>query len=64
MLLKNNIPLQYIFGKIRNELIFMLVYTTAIAIFHEYIHFTPISIPLAGAGDPGHCDLAAAGLQE
>ncbi|QEC42309.1 bestrophin family protein [Pseudobacter ginsenosidimutans] len=47
MLLKNNIPLRYIFGKIRNELVFMLIYTTAIAIFHEYVHFTPISIPLA-----------------
>ncbi|NML22589.1 hypothetical protein HHL16_17030 [Pseudoflavitalea sp. G-6-1-2] len=47
MLLKNNIPLRYIFGKIRNELIFILIYTTAIAIFHKYVEFAPISIPIA-----------------
>lgn len=47
MLLKNNIPLRYIFGKIRNELFFMLIYTTAIALFHQYVDFAPINIPIA-----------------
>lgn len=47
MLLQKNIPLQYIFGKIRNEVIFILLYTTGIALFHEFFEFAPISIPLA-----------------
>lgn len=47
MLLKKNIPITYIFGKIRTELIFVTVYAIVIAILYENFHFTRISIPIA-----------------
>lgn len=47
MLLKKNIPVTYIFGKIRTELIFVTVYAIVIAILYENFHFTRISIPIA-----------------
>ncbi len=47
MLLKKNIPLRYIFGKIRYELLIILLYTSLIAILHETNRVLPISIPVA-----------------
>lgn len=47
MLLKKNIPFSYIFGKIRVELLFVALYTIAIAILYETYHVTRISIPIA-----------------
>lgn len=47
MLLKKNIPLRYIFGKIQYELLVILIYTTIIALLHEFDRVLPISIPLA-----------------
>ncbi|WP_442590334.1 bestrophin family protein [Pedobacter sp. AW31-3R] len=47
MLLKNNIPLTYIFGKITKELILVTFYAVGIVILYENYHFTRISIPIA-----------------
>lgn len=47
MLLRKNIPFHYIFGKIRNELFFITIYATVIAILHETQHITRISIPIS-----------------
>jgi putative membrane protein len=47
MLLKNNIPLTYIFGKISKELILVALYAVGIVILYENFHFTRISIPIA-----------------
>jgi len=47
MLLKNNIPLTYIFGKISKELILVTLYAVGIVILYENFHFTRISIPIA-----------------
>ncbi|MFL9481820.1 bestrophin family protein [Chitinophagaceae bacterium LWZ2-11] len=47
MLLKENIPLKYIFGKIKTELIFVTLYATAIVLIYNNFHFTRISIPIA-----------------
>ena len=47
MLLRNNIPLTYIFGKIKNEIIFVTAYSLGIVILYQNFHVTRISIPLA-----------------
>jgi ion channel-forming bestrophin family protein len=47
MLLKKNIPIGYVFGKIKVELVIILVYSLAIAVIHEWLLEVPISIPLA-----------------
>lgn len=47
MLLKENIPISYIFGKIKREIIWVTVYAVAIAICYNTLHFTRISIPIA-----------------
>ena len=47
MLLKANIPITYILGKIRNELIFVTIYSVLIALLYNNFHFTRISIPIA-----------------
>lgn len=47
MLLKKNIPIGYVFGKVKVELFFILLYSLAIAIIHELFLVVPISIPLA-----------------
>jgi ion channel-forming bestrophin family protein len=46
MLLKNNIPIGYVFGKVKIELLIILVYSLAIAVIHEWVLEVPISIPL------------------
>jgi putative membrane protein len=47
MLLKENIPVKYIFGKIKKEIILVTVYSVLIAIMYNTFHFTRISIPIA-----------------
>lgn len=47
MLLKENIPVKYIFGKIKKEVIMVTVYAVLIAIMYNSFHFTRISIPIA-----------------
>ncbi len=47
MLLKENIPFSYIFGKIKYEIVFVVLYASAIAITHTYFPLTEMSIPLA-----------------
>ena len=47
MLLKENIPVKYIFGKIKKEVAMVAVYAILIAIIYNNFHFTRISIPIA-----------------
>jgi putative membrane protein len=47
MLLKENIPAKYIFGKIKKEVAMVAVYAILIAIIYNNFHFTRISIPIA-----------------
>lgn len=47
MLLKENIPISYIAGKIRKEIILVSAYAILIAIVYNNFHFTRISIPIA-----------------
>lgn len=47
MLLRNNVPLTYIFGKIRKELLFVIGYSVGIVILYQNFHVTRISIPVA-----------------
>jgi ion channel-forming bestrophin family protein len=47
MLLKNKIPLKYVFGKIKYELIFVTLYASFIGIWDKYYHMIDIAIPLS-----------------
>lgn len=47
MLLRNNIPLTYIFGKIKKELLFVVLYSLGVVVLYQNFHVTRISIPIA-----------------
>lgn len=47
MLLRKNIPLEYVFGKIKWEVLAVTIYSIAVAILYNNFHFTRISIPLS-----------------
>lgn len=47
MLLKKNIPLKYVFGKIKFEILLVALYTSIIALLHERLNLKDISIPLS-----------------
>jgi putative membrane protein len=47
MLLKNNIPFKYIFGKIKAELIVITLYAIAVAVEHSWLDLSTISLPFA-----------------
>lgn len=47
MLLKNNIPVNYVVGKVKNELILVAAYAVIIAMFHQFFPSLRISIPIA-----------------
>jgi putative membrane protein len=47
MLLRKNIPLGYVLGKIKFELLFVSAYTIGIYILYHNFHFTRITMPLA-----------------
>ncbi|PTQ96783.1 putative membrane protein [Mucilaginibacter yixingensis] len=50
MLLKKNVPFSYVFGKIKMEMIFLTIYSTAVYAAHSYFKLQGISIPLAIPG--------------
>jgi putative membrane protein len=50
MLLKKNIPVSYVFGKIKVELALLTAYSTAVYIAHTYFNFPGVSIPIAIPG--------------
>jgi putative membrane protein len=47
MLLKDNIPVKYVVGKIKNELLMVTAYAVLIALFHQFFPTLRISIPIA-----------------
>jgi len=47
MLLRENIPVSYIVGKIKKEVVLITLYSVFIAIMYNTYHFTRISIPIA-----------------
>ncbi|AYL97336.1 bestrophin family protein [Mucilaginibacter celer] len=47
MLLKENIPVKYVVGKIKNELLLVAGYAVMIALFHKFLPEYRISIPIA-----------------
>jgi putative membrane protein len=47
MLLRNNIPIKYIFGKIKVELIVITLYAVAVALEHVYFDLSGISLPFS-----------------
>jgi len=47
MLLKKNIPIKYVLGKIKYEIIFVAIYSTIIAIVYHAFDHTVLSIPLS-----------------
>jgi putative membrane protein len=46
MLLKKNIPVKYIFGKIKYEILFVTIYGLSIEVIYQNFHITNIIIPL------------------
>lgn len=46
MLLRKNIPLKYVFGKIKWEVLGVTCFVTLITVLHQYFYKTDISIPL------------------
>lgn len=46
MLLKKNIPVKYIFGKIKYEILFVTIYGLAIEVIYKNYNITDISIPI------------------
>jgi putative membrane protein len=47
MLLNKNIPLSYVFGKIKSEVIVITLYAILIAVLYENYHISRITIPIA-----------------
>lgn len=49
MLLKENIPFKYVFGKIRREVVLITLYVTIITLIHKSLHLDisiPVSVPM------------------
>ena len=46
MILKKNITICYIYGKIKNEILFVTIYGIAIEVIYQNFHITNISIPM------------------
>lgn len=47
MLLKKNIPISYVFGKIKYEVLVITLYATLIAVLYNSYHISRITIPIA-----------------
>ncbi len=47
MLLKKNIPISYVFGKIKYEIVVITLYATLIAVLYNSYHLSRITIPIA-----------------
>ena len=50
MLLETKIPVLYLMGKIKPELIIVTVYASGIVFMHDYVHIQNMSIPMAIPG--------------
>ena len=50
MLLKKNIPISYVFGKIKLELALLTGYSTVVYVAHVYFNYPGVSIPIAIPG--------------
>jgi ion channel-forming bestrophin family protein len=47
MLLKKNVPVSYVLGKIKLEMALLALYSTAVYVVHTYYHIPLVSIPIA-----------------
>jgi putative membrane protein len=47
MLLKKNIPISYVFGKIKLEIVLLTTYSVLVYVAHAYYNFPGVSIPIA-----------------
>lgn len=47
MLLKTKIPLSYVFGKIKREILFVFVYASIIALEDKFLHVMEVTLPLS-----------------
>jgi putative membrane protein len=47
MLLKKNVPVSYVLGKIKLEMALLALYSTAVYVVHTYYHIPVVSIPIA-----------------
>src|SRR6187399_1390876 len=47
MLLKKNIPIKYIVGKIKTELLLVSLYSAGVVILYKVFNFTHLAIPLS-----------------
>jgi ion channel-forming bestrophin family protein len=47
MLLKKDIPLKYVLGKIRFEFFFVSIYAVAMGLVHNYLNLNHITVPIA-----------------
>lgn len=47
MLLKENIPVRYVLGKIKTEIVIVTIYAVAVAIAYNKFHITRLSIPFS-----------------
>ncbi len=47
MLLKSKIPFKYVFGKIKYEIIIIMIYATVVTVLYKTFNLTHISIPLS-----------------
>lgn len=47
MLLKKNVPVSYVLGKIKLEMALLALYSTAVYVIHTYYHIPLVSIPIA-----------------
>lgn len=47
MLLKKNIPIRYVFGKIKYEIVVIALYAVVVALLYQNYHMTRISIPIS-----------------
>ncbi|OKS86878.1 bestrophin family protein [Mucilaginibacter polytrichastri] len=47
MLLKKNVPVSYVFGKIKLEMALLALYSTSVYFVHTFYHIPMVSIPIA-----------------
>lgn len=50
MLLRKNIPISYVFGRIKVEMAFLTLYSVIVYVSHTYFDFPGVSIPMAVSG--------------
>ncbi|OAQ39198.1 hypothetical protein A5893_11060 [Pedobacter psychrophilus] len=47
MLLKENIPISYLFGQIKTQIFWLTIYSTSVYLMHTFLNFEDVSIPIA-----------------